>query len=235
MDLRDPRCAGKAGKERFLRRVFTDNEAHDIRGAPDPDRALWVRWAAKEAAFKVVSKLLGAPPPFEHAAFRVEAPSSGSGSTGPGSVHYRELEVPYILEEQRHRIHVTAWEPGAGAVPPRLRSGVRRADELAGSSPPGWRERVVGRFTEREWEAIHGLASALVRIRARADLAGTLAVGESSIEIVCDDGPPGRSLPQVLLHGEESDVDISLSHHHGLLAWVFCVPEPDPQPERSER
>ncbi|MFW6200557.1 MAG: 4'-phosphopantetheinyl transferase family protein, partial [Gemmatimonadota bacterium] len=71
VDLRDPRCRGKEADERFLRRVFTDDERRAIVEATDPAPALWIRWAAKEAGFKVVTKLLGSPPPFEHRAFRV--------------------------------------------------------------------------------------------------------------------------------------------------------------------
>ena len=37
-----------------------------------PDELLWRLWAAKEAAFKVVSKIRGAPPLFVHPAFRVD-------------------------------------------------------------------------------------------------------------------------------------------------------------------
>ncbi len=71
VDLTDPRCLGKASDRRFLGRVFTELERAAILESPTPDLALWRRWAAKEAAFKVVSRLLSSPPPFEHALFQV--------------------------------------------------------------------------------------------------------------------------------------------------------------------
>ena len=71
VDLTDPRCPGKASDRRFLRRVFTEPEAAAIRESPTPDLTLWQYWAAKEAAFKAVSRLLPSPPPFEHARFQV--------------------------------------------------------------------------------------------------------------------------------------------------------------------
>lgn len=84
VDRTDPRCAGKAADERFVTRVFDPAEAEAIRAAADPDLALWLRWAGKEAAFKVVTKLRGEPPPFEHAAFVVEVHGSGDGEADGG-------------------------------------------------------------------------------------------------------------------------------------------------------
>ena len=63
VDLSDPRWAHKEGDERFLARVFTPSERRAIEAAPDPARALWAHWAAKEAAFKVVSKRRAPRPP----------------------------------------------------------------------------------------------------------------------------------------------------------------------------
>ena len=70
VDLDQPRCAGKAEDTRFVDRVFTAFERERIVEAPDPDRALWRRWAAKESAYKVVTKLLG---PTEGLECRVDA------------------------------------------------------------------------------------------------------------------------------------------------------------------
>jgi hypothetical protein len=71
VDLTDPRHEGKAGDDRFLRRVFSEEEQKAIKTAENPDRALWMRWAGKEAAFKTISKTRGVPPTFIHPFFRV--------------------------------------------------------------------------------------------------------------------------------------------------------------------
>jgi len=85
VDLRDPRAAGKAGDERFVARVLSTQEAAWVRAAAAEggrttpaaaDLRLWCLWAAKEAAFKTASRMLGGPPPFHHAAFRVELPAA---------------------------------------------------------------------------------------------------------------------------------------------------------------
>lgn len=57
VDLRDPENAGKSGDSRFLGRVFTAGEQERIAGAANPDQLLWAFWAAKEAAYKAVSRV----------------------------------------------------------------------------------------------------------------------------------------------------------------------------------
>ncbi|HET7552140.1 MAG TPA: 4'-phosphopantetheinyl transferase superfamily protein [Gemmatimonadaceae bacterium] len=57
VDLRAREAAGKSGDTRFLARVFTTREAELIASSPSPDTALWILWAAKEAAYKVAKKL----------------------------------------------------------------------------------------------------------------------------------------------------------------------------------
>lgn len=79
---------GKSGDRRFLERVFTVRERDDIRLAADPDEELWALWAAKEAAFKAVSRaestVVFSPKRFEVAADR----SSNSSGELEGLVRH---------------------------------------------------------------------------------------------------------------------------------------------------
>lgn len=226
VDLRDPRCLDKVSDERFLNRIFTEAEARDLKAAPSPHQALWLRWAAKEAAFKVVTKLLGSPPTFEHAAFEVEAdPGAGPSSTVEGRVRYRGTRIDFTADPAPDRVHVLAWHEGSRKPGHRMRHRVRLFSEMAHYSQPEWRDALRDRFSDQEWGAVHGPGSALVRLRARGDLARTLGVKESQVEIVCDEGPPGRMPPRVVVDGQDYPGDISLSHHGRFLAWAFTVPE----------
>jgi phosphopantetheine--protein transferase-like protein len=56
VDLAAPGNLGKSGDGRFCGRVFTAEERALIAGAPRPDALLWALWAAKEAAYKAVSR-----------------------------------------------------------------------------------------------------------------------------------------------------------------------------------
>ena len=56
VDLKETDNCGKSGDDRFLGRVFTPEERDLIVGAACPDKLLWAFWAAKEAAYKAVSR-----------------------------------------------------------------------------------------------------------------------------------------------------------------------------------
>ncbi|MCJ7628495.1 MAG: 4'-phosphopantetheinyl transferase superfamily protein, partial [Longimicrobiales bacterium] len=116
VDLADPRHAGKARDERFLQRVFSDEEQADIRSSQNPDRALWLRWAGKEAAFKSISKSLGVPPTFIHPLFQVvvfrpvgpDAVPDGAYNppmTRFGQVRHGEILLPLRIEVIGTAVH----------------------------------------------------------------------------------------------------------------------------------
>ncbi|MBW6486588.1 MAG: 4'-phosphopantetheinyl transferase superfamily protein [Syntrophobacterales bacterium] len=59
VDLAEPDNIGKSSDKRFCRRVFNPRELSLIANSDRPDSILWALWAAKEAAYKAVSR--GAP------------------------------------------------------------------------------------------------------------------------------------------------------------------------------
>ena len=228
VDLTDPRCAGKADSRRFLARVFAPDEAVRIRRSSTPDRTLWLLWAAKESAYKVVSKALGAPPPFVHAAFRVECQVTARRRVS-GHVDYGVHAIPFLADVRPGSIHAVAWWSPAGhgpdaTLPASLSWTVRSvAKALPGRGSSDLDELRVRAFTERERGAVHSVPSAAVRVAARAELARRLELPVQSLEIVCVGGQLGRTPPRVLVEGGPADVDVSLSHHHDLVAWVTRV------------
>jgi phosphopantetheinyl transferase (holo-ACP synthase) len=213
VDLDQPRCAGKANDTRFVERVFTASERDRIREAPDPDHALWRCWAAKEASYKVVTKLLGSPPVFAHAAFAVDIDPDGAS----GTVTYREFTVPFTLHEASDHIHTIAVHSGGCSRDYRVVAGMEVAD-VDGFLPL---DTLRGRFTPAERVFIHGVPSALARIAARRDMAAALAVAQDDILILAKDGPPGRVPPVVRVDGDLGRVDLSLSHDGRYVAWAF--------------
>lgn len=56
VDLADSENIGKSRDERFCRRVFNPRELSSITGSERPDSILWALWAAKEAAYKALSR-----------------------------------------------------------------------------------------------------------------------------------------------------------------------------------
>lgn len=244
VDLADPRCAGKASDARFLDRVLTDAERRMVEAPADlADLVLWRLWALKEAAFKAITGALGTPPVFEHRAFEVRfagAPAEAAGGAGEGGaapapidavVRWRDRSVRgRILETGRSGpVHALARVDGDGRSEPFLGEGTGTASRW---SPERFRwgralladgeAGPVDRFTERERRSIHSAASAQVRLHARRDLAEWAAVAEGELEIVCDDGPAGRTPPSVFLRGARAPWSVGLSHHGRWLAWVLA-------------
>lgn len=234
VDLADPRCAGKAADERFLARVLAEDERAGVAlAAGDPDRALWRLWSAKEAAYKVISKLRGAPPPFVHASYRVQ--SAGERlQPGFGRVTWEDLAVRVHWHEADGRIAALGWNGPAGEEP--VEWGWATHAEID-PDPAAPVEALVTRLSERERRAVHSRGSALVRLAARGALAQALGVEEERLEVVCGDGPKGRMPPEALLDGAPAPADVSLSHHGRWLAWaVRLVPaasHPRPEPEED--
>ena len=211
VDLADPRCRGKATDRRFVGRILHASEAAAIASDPDPDRALWRLWAAKEAAFKVVSKAEGTPPPFVHADFRVDG----------DRVRWREREVPVRLEQRGEAVVAVAWE--AGSEPSGVRWDVAEAGAVDPDPALDLAALVRRHLHEAERPPVHSRPSALVRLAARGALAEALGVTEGRLAVVCPGGPAGRVPPVAHLDGERCPADVSLSHHGRFLAWAVRV------------
>ena len=228
VDLTDPRVYGKASDVRFLERIFGEEERAAIAGATDSDLELWQRWAAKETAYKAVSKLRGSPPTFAHRAFVVSWAHSGEQDGSPGrrsgSVLYESTIIHIEAAWDRQTVHVVGWvgDPAHLRWDDMLRSRLARLDE-PGAAWSGPRTELERRLTPRELEAVYSKASVAVRIAARAAIADALAVDERRLEIVCAPGKPGRRPPHVLVDGEPGTVDVSLSHDGEWIAWAFAL------------
>lgn len=230
VDLANPRTEGRATDERFVGRVFDPQEQESIRSASGSDVELWSRWAAKEAGFKVISKVMGAPPPFVHRAFKVAWSVSAAGAGESADTVVREGIVRHLGEQARVRvtlepgaIHAVAYWTAAHAAEP---VEVRPRVALLESPDSRWRgtlEELMAGFSEREADAVYSRESAAVRLGAREDLARLLGVSERRLEIVCAPGPTSQRPPRVLLDGRETEADVSLSHDGRLIAWAIWV------------
>lgn len=135
VDLDEPAIATTHLRERFLARVLSTSERAALTG-DDAERkvALWARFAAKEAAYKVLAKV-GPAPPLAFARFEVAADFS--------SVRLGSDSLRLQVSRTEHFVHAIAWLGAAvprGAVEP-LRPGecpseavrARMLAELGGS------------------------------------------------------------------------------------------------------
>ncbi|MEX2571691.1 MAG: 4'-phosphopantetheinyl transferase superfamily protein [Gemmatimonadota bacterium] len=236
VDLRAPEIAGKAEDERFTRRVLSDSEARCLLETAEPDLALWMIWAAKEAAFKAARKVVGEIP-FAHRSFQVALAADVASRVGAergGAVS--------------GTVDVLAWKGGEGLscrVDWQVSDSFVHCIARAGPDHHAWRTwssvldcAEAGPAPDAEyWEpreriSIHSPASAVVR-----RLAKNLAVeaGLGPVDIVRE--PRGRSYgpPTLFRPGASEPIpswDLSLSHHGGLVAVALTGPPATPSNKR---
>jgi phosphopantetheine--protein transferase-like protein len=197
VDLKHPENQGKSGDDRFLTRVFTEKERHWIAGAVCPDKLLWALWAAKEAAFKVVSR---------------DNPTACSTPR-----RYEILLDPLEMSEARL---------AGRAITPRGELALRivvtddyvHAVSAATDSDLG---RIFQRVDRMDVGEDPGEASAFVRKQLLIEIARCLdcPLGELSI----GKEPLGPGAPFVLHREQPLDVHISLSHDCRFAAFAFMI------------
>jgi phosphopantetheinyl transferase (holo-ACP synthase) len=201
-------------RDRTVRRVLDDREFESLSLAPDPALRFWTYWAAKEAAFKAVTLLRGAPPVFAHAAFGVELDE--------GVVHYGEHVLRLAVHRTDERLVAVAETPGPSAT-----WAAGRMDLVHDGLGGGPLADLKSRFTEAERDAVRGLPSAIARLALRREAAARLGVAEERLEVVCPPGPTGRR-PLYLRSdgGLVTDVGVSISHDGAWVAWAVTGRRP---------
>jgi phosphopantetheinyl transferase (holo-ACP synthase) len=106
VDLDDPFIAASHRRLRFVERVCGEIERASLDASRDPKTLLWIFFAAKEAAYKIVAKA-GAPPAFAHRRFVVMPDLR--------SVAYDRLVFELRVDVDGACIHAVAWT-GAGTL-----------------------------------------------------------------------------------------------------------------------
>ena len=200
VDLKEPENIGKSRDDRFLGRVFTAGERERIASAPSPDTLLWSLWAAKEAAYKVVSS---ADPAVCSIPRRYRVVLDGEDATRVTRKSVRlagKVITPrgeLVLEVAVSADWVHALAAGAEEALNRLCRRVKRLEGGKGAVDP----------------------SAFVRGALLREIARRLdcAVGDLSVVKNQD----GLGVPRVLFRGELLAAEVSLSHDGRFAAFAF--------------
>ena len=213
VDLTSLESIGKSRDRRFIARVFTLEEQVRIDRSESPDTTLWMFWAAKEAAFKAVSKSRPGLS-FIHRAYVVTFHPNESG------------KAAHVLLQQTNGDTVPIQERGVVMTPAgpvdafftlsscrihcvaAVRNGHRGAP--AATAVQVREERRDGPFDP----------SAAVRRAAIHHLASVLKASPYYIDIRRDETPHGYGGPRVFIQGSRTDIDISLSHDGRYIAFA---------------
>jgi hypothetical protein len=191
-----------------MARVFSFAEQAAIRESAHADALLWAFWAAREAAYKAVSKaapgISSAPGRYPAAmvfCYRGNRPESGTGQVStPAGV------VPVRIVFSAEWVHCVAW----AGFPENLRANYFDANiiygiqEIASDRRPVW---------VRE--------SAAARNAATERISEALNMNPDDIRIRREPGPQGSGPPRVYIKDEKTPMDISLSHDGRFAAYAF--------------
>jgi phosphopantetheinyl transferase (holo-ACP synthase) len=194
VDLAAPDNLGKSGDGRFLGRVFTAEERALIAGAARPDALLWAFWAAKEAAYKAVSR------------------ANPAVCSIPRQ--YRVVLEPGNAAGTADRLAGKVINPG-GELVLRIALTADWVHALAAGS-----EAALDRICRRvEGPDVAGDPSAFVREALLWEIARRLDCPVGDLSVVKD--PNGPGVPRVLFRGRLLATEVSLSHDGRFTAFAF--------------
>lgn len=226
-DIVDFHKAGYPDKHkdsRFVSRVFTEQEKSAIFESHDPDLTLWMFWAAKETAYKLISKLT-APPVFAHKQFgaRLREFTKLEDKTvqAEAQLVYGDQVLKIDISANGERVH--ALGSFGDSADYSICSNVKK---VSTGELEKWRkcELLESHFTEGERTSIHHAESALVRFYCKAEIAKKLGIEPRRLQIIRPIENNKSQPPFLLLDNQRTDIDVSFSHHGQWLAWVYSVP-----------
>lgn len=220
VDLNHNGIIGKSKHTRFVKRVFNENEQSTISSSNDPDLTLWMIWAAKETAYKIISKIIG-PPIFAHKKF---ATSFLNHLPQPKvEVVYKEWLFPVKIIFTQDYIHAYS----AHALSSEISQYVlhKKVLQLASAELKDWKNKNNWKdnFTKRERLSVHKAESALIRYHCKKAIAEALNISASRLQIIRPTNAGKMQAPFVLLDNKQAEIDISLSHHGEWLAYCFSI------------
>jgi phosphopantetheine--protein transferase-like protein len=192
VDLAAPGNRCKSDDGRFCGRVFTEEERALIAGAPRPDALLWALWAAKEAAYKAVSRgnpaVCSIPRQYRVVLEKGDAAKEAACLAGKVVTPGGEQALRILLADD--------W-----------------VHALAAESDPA-----LDRLYQRV-EVPEGDASAFVRESLLGEIARFLDCGAGELSVTKDPGCPAA--PGVLFRGCFLTTAVSLSHDGRFAAFAF--------------
>ena len=220
VDLNEVGVTGKSGNARFIDRVFSREEKSAISASDNPDLTLWMFWAAKETAYKIVSKITG-PPVFAHKKFKTSLSEQISKSKYTFNVAYEAWRFQLEITTSKNYIHAVGWH-----APPSERPNYIMSEKVLQVTPTElkeWQNKKLwpDHFTKKELDSIKHAESALVRFHCKKMISEKLKISQSRLQIIRPSIVRRPQPPFLLLDNKETEIDISLSHHGVWLGFCF--------------
>jgi len=222
VDLTEAGVTDKSHNARFVERVFSLEEKYAISVSENPDLTLWMFWAAKETAYKIISKITG-PPVFSHKKFKATFRKQISKSKSKFEVVYNTRQFQIELTTNINYIHAVGAHANTGERLNYLLS--EKVHQVTHSELKDWQNinRWLEHFTKEELVSIHYAESALIRFHCKELVAKELKIAPSRLQIIRPSKARRPQPPFLLLDNKQTEIDISLSHHGVWLGFCFSI------------
>jgi hypothetical protein len=201
VDLTSVHARGKSGDRRFTGKVLTDLEMDVLQKSGDPDSLLWCFWAAKESAYKALSRhdpeIPSSPKKYETVWIASHHPGFMTGTIRTPSV-----DLPVFCYRDREKICGLCFSY-QGAPPVFFVAGVHKLENhgMDRDASSAAESRIVRKITCRSIAAYFGYPPE---------------------QIAVDKAPHGDA-PVVTIHGRPSFITLTLSHDGPFLFFAWCL------------
>jgi phosphopantetheine--protein transferase-like protein len=205
VDLKNPEAMGKSADTRFVQRILNPDEQQIVLNSDHADRLLWSFWAAKESAYKAVSKSF---PDVSSAPRRypVILDSGKASGTLSGIVDTPHGAVVVKLNFNEDFVHCI----GTSGPEDSLKSIIYGMDRISPEKIPG-----VDSISEKE--------SLFARNLAKKHIASCLQVNEQDVQIIRHKKQNRIDPPMIYTNGKKKNMDLSLSHDGRFGAFAFLT------------
>lgn len=201
VDLRHPDTRQKSHDHRFVQRVLLMEEQERVYNDQDPDRCLWMLWAAKETAYKIFSKK---NPSISSSPLKYKTEQLGEMSLSDHIGYFTcAVTTPWgravtTIYTERDYLHAFAGF-GAGETLGELHL----------------------RVFSLEGQGKEQTDSVIVRNVLRNYLGRYWNISPSRITIHREKNERGLGAPCIYINDEKAPVDASISHHGRYGAFVL--------------
>ncbi|MBF0452143.1 MAG: 4'-phosphopantetheinyl transferase superfamily protein [Candidatus Magnetomorum sp.] len=210
VDLASPFTFEKSRDSKFVNRVLTQKEQAVIdQSAQNADRLLWAHWAAKESAFKVVSKI------------------QSNVSSSP-----RKYDVSFIANTQSYQLQGMVNTPVECVyclVHFYKTCGKEWIHCIGSSKPLGSGSEIVYRAAKIDhlfdchFSRASEKQSRHVRKMAGKKIAEFFSEQPENISFQKNIHQGEQPYPEVYIYKKKTNIDVSFSHDGRFVAYAFCL------------
>lgn len=206
VDLASPHVTGKGQDPRFIRKILTSREQEYLNNSDRPDRVLWHVWAAKESAYKALSRhhphISSAPKSFDVSFYPTDFSSMTNG----------------IVHTPMENLSMSSWSD-KDKICCICMNSVSPSSLVLDLGVEGMEKGMA-----LDYDQSTAAQSLLVRKKALLSLASYSGESIDDIAIERPQNKKGHTgPPEVWIKGKKTDMTLSLSHDGRFVFFVWVI------------